>query len=197
MSSASILMYVAIGFFALAVICAVLAIVFFFRLDIRGVIGDLTGKTVAREVQTMRAETKQSEESNARKQIPHRMTISTNLSKSKMRAEDATTALMQDENATTLLHPANGATTLLQKDDVATTVLHAESGATTLLQKDAGATTLLSQDAGATTLLEQDVFTVDNNDDETTVLGATEIRNKIPFHVCGSVVVIHTDEVIA
>lgn len=170
MSSASILMYVAIGFFALAVICVVLTVVFFFRLDIRGVIGDLTGKTVAREVQTMRAETKQSEESNARKQIPHRITISTNLSKPKMRAKDATTALMQDENATTLLHPANDATTLLQKDDVATT----------LLVKDDGATTMLSQSEG-----------------ETTLLGEDDKKSKGSFRVCSSVMVTHTDEVIA
>ena len=81
MSSANVLMYVAIGSFVLAAICIVLAVVLFFRLDIRGVVGDLTGKTVAREVQTMRNETNQSDSSHEIRKIAQGKTTSTYLSK--------------------------------------------------------------------------------------------------------------------
>lgn len=107
MSSADILFYVAIAAFILAAGCVILSILMFFRLNIRGVYNDLTGKTVAREVQTMRK-----------------------------------------ERPLTQLRP----------------------------QPDADATTLLQPqpDADATTLLQKSV----------------------PFTLCNSIMVIHTDEII-
>lgn len=184
MSSANILMYVTIGAFVLAAVCLVLAIVLFFRLDIRGVVGDLTGKTVAREVQTMRAETKQSEDSHEKKQIPHGMTTSTNLSKSKLidkrkkaKEENKATDLagkqeymMSDENATTLLDTDNNATTLLTQEDAATTVLSSEENATTLLSSEGDATTLLN---------------------------SSPTREKVSFKMCDSIMILHTEEMLA
>ena len=201
MSSANVLMYVAIGSFVLAAICIVLAVVLFFRLDIRGVVGDLTGKTVAREVQTMRNETKQSEYSHERMKIPHGMTTSTNLSKSKMldkrrAAKEANKAIdlgvatntyaMQDENITTVL----------TADDSATTLLSSDNDATTLLTPDSDATTLLTPDSDATTLLQRGEALTEGCD-ETTLLTGTEERKKVSFTISDSVVLVHTDEVIA
>lgn len=117
MSSADILFYVAISAFILAVGCVILSILMFFRLNIRGVYNDLTGKTVAREVQTMRKERPLTQ----------------------LRPKP-------DKDVTTLLQP----------------------------RPDADATTLLQSDADATTLL----------------------RESVPFTLCSSIVVIHTDEVI-
>lgn len=184
MSSANILLYVAIGAFVLAAICVVIAIVLFIRLDIRGVVGDLTGKTVAREVQTMRAETKQSEASHENKQIPHGMTTSTNLSKSKLidrrrktKEENKAANLANDqaymmsgENATTLLNEDDNMTTLLTQGDVATTVLSSGDNATTLLSADCDATTLLNDSIA---------------------------RENVSFKVCDSIMILHTEEMLA
>lgn len=187
MSSANILLYVSVGAFVLAGVCAVLAIVLFFRLDIRGVIGDLTGKTVAKEVQSMRAETKQSEESHERMRIPHGMTTSTNLSNSKI--IDKRRKAKEQNKATDL---GSVPTAYVSQDDNATTLLSQEAGATTLLQQDMDATTLLGQGNGEeTTLLGQ------SNGEETTLLDGQNSGRKVAFTICGSVIVVHTDEMIA
>ena len=191
MSSANVLMYVAIGSFVLAAICIVLAVVLFFRLDIRGVVGDLTGKTVAREVQTMRNETKQSEYSHERMKIPHGMTTSTNLSKSKML--DKRRAAKEANKAIDLGVATN---TYAMQDENITTVLTADDSATTLLSSDNDATTLLTPDSDATTLLQRGEALTEGCD-ETTLLTGTEERKKVSFTISDSVVLVHTDEVIA
>lgn len=191
MSSANVLMYVAIGSFVLAAICIVLAVVLFFRLDIRGVVGDLTGKTVAREVQTMRNETKQSESSHERMKIPHGMTTSTNLSKSKML--DKRRAAKEANKAIDLGVATN---TYAMQDENITTVLTSDDSATTLLSSDNDATTLLASDSDATTLLQREEASTEGCD-ETTLLTGTEERKKVSFTICDSVVLVHTDEVIA
>ena len=199
MSSAQILMYVAIGLYTLAGICVIMAIVIFFKLDIRGVIGDLTGKTVAREVQSMRAETKQSEENHDKMQIPHGMTTSTNLSKSKL--IDKRRKAKEKDKAVDLSTGQNGANSFLQ-DDGATSVLTLHEEKTTLLSQNEVATTLLSQDEGATTLLSQDedaTTVLAQNGDSMNILGQDDNATTVltgEFKVCGSVIVIHTDEVI-
>lgn len=191
MSSANVLMYVAIGSFVLAAICIVLAVILFFRLDIRGVVGDLTGKTVAREVQTMRNETKQSESSHERMKIPHGMTTSTNLSKSKML--DKRRAAKEANKAIDL---GVATDTYAMQDENITTVLTADDSATTLLSSDNDATTLLTPDSDATTLLQRGEALTEGCD-ETTLLTGTEERKKVSFTISDSVVLVHTDEVIA
>lgn len=181
----NILMYVSIGSFVLAAACVILAVILFFRLDIRGVIGDLTGKTVAREVQTMRDQTKKSEVSHEKMQIPHGMTTSTNLSKSKML--DKRRKAKEEHKAGDLSNPDQNATTLLSQDSEATMLLTQDSEATTLLTQDSDATTLLSQESGSEM----------QAGDETTLLRGNDTRQKAAFTVCDSLVVIHTDEVIA
>lgn len=197
MSSANILLYVSVGAFVLAGVCAVLAIVLFFRLDIRGVIGDLTGKTVAKEVQSMRAETKQSEESHERMRIPHGMTTSTNLSNSKI--IDKRRKAKEQNKATDL---GSVPTAYVSQDDNATTLLSQEAGATTLLSQEDSATTLLQQDMDATTLLgqgngEETTLLGQSNGEETTLLGEQNTGRNVSFTICSSVIVVHTDEVIA
>lgn len=192
MSSANILMYVAISFFVLAAASAVLAIIFFFKLDIRGVIGDLSGKTVAKEVQTMRAETKLSEESHSKNQIPQGKTTSTNLSKSGIleRRRKA-----KEENKATEL--GDNQQLYMMRNVGATTVLSQDNDATTILQANDGTTSLLSTDNAETTLLKQECYVAKNTNDETTLLDSEEMRTRVTFKVLGSVIVIHTDEVIA
>ncbi len=141
MSSAQILQYIAIGFFLFAVVFVILSIVLFFKLDIRSVINDLTGKTVAREVQTMREESRNAEISKRKSRIQHGMTTSTDLSKSRwlerrQKIKAVNPAMALDEEVTSILTQENDETMILSQDNEATTVLSQEQETTLLKKQD-------------------------------------------------------------
>ena len=86
--------------------------------------------------------------------------------------------------------------TYAMQDENITTVLTADDSATTLLSSDNDATTLLTPDSDATTLLQRGEALTEGCD-ETTLLTGTEERKKVSFTISDSVVLVHTDEVIA
>ncbi len=187
---------IAIIAFSLAGISLIVAIFIFFKMDILAVIGDLSGKTVAKEIRAM----KEAELSGQKKTYNYNPK-SVNLGEDGIRkiavSEQMAPMPQQstvDPNATEVL--SSDATEVL--DMGATEVL--TSNATEVLE--AGATEVLTTDVvqnetaqGATEVLSTNMV------DGTSVLGATEDlapQQEIPveFQVFRSIIYIHSDEVI-
>lgn len=172
MSSVEILQYVAMLSFALAVLCAVLCVVIFFRQDIRGVIGDLTGKTVAREVSQIRKEHQKSEDARKKKLIPYGITTS-NLSKSEriekqFRYRESNHAVQLDADETTLL----------QNNEMETVLLDSEE---------------------QTTVLKKEIDTEGWSDMDSTTILSDNQKDNITKRICikQTIMVVHTEDIIA
>ena len=144
--------YIGIVSFVIAAAFAILSVILFFKLNIKEVLNDLTGKTAAVGIQSIREETKSKEKK--------RFTASVNTAVVNNKITE-TLRTIGDETATSLLQEGDeSATTLLQLGDESSTTLlqQGDESVTTLLQEgDESATTLLQQgEESVTTLLESE-----------------------------------------
>lgn len=172
--SADIYQSISIGAFVLAAVFLIIAIILFLAFDIPSVLGELSGKTAAKQVAEIRAANKNV--------VAKRRTVSTTNSSATQRS---TGKLSQNNTSRIANTNVVDKTDLLVEENVSvsneTELLTDE---TTLLEPD---TTLLSPEttllSGGTTLLNP----------ETTLLSPEEV---VDFEIIQDVVVIHTKEVI-
>ena len=160
--SANVWLIIGIVFFALAFIAMILAMVLFFRLDIRGVVRDLSGKSATIGIASIREETRKNE--RHRKKSIAKSDNTNNLSlKLKRIEEEQETELLDegDETTTALLSEGDKSRTeLLGKE-----IIHKEEVTELLSQENEEATELLSDEDEVTELLQGD-------ENETTVLNS-------------------------
>lgn len=168
--SANTWLIVAIAGFAVAGAAAVTAAVLFFVLHIRSVIGDLSGKTVAREIKAMRESNEQSGDKSFR-------SSRVNLERGRLteKVEDAGGGRTRGMPGTDELAATDKLTG--QKRPPAAATAPQQEDATTLLREEG--TTVLTADE--TTVLEESVI-------------RNEERTKVAFKVKRSIIEIHTEE---
>lgn len=163
--------------FLLAIGFAVVAVILFFKLDVRRLYGILTGRAERVGIEKIKTENKelaktqpdktatlQLDAAKASKQTALNGTLSYGLG-----LQDGTVLLQNQGDGTTLLQNNEVGTTLLQNTDEGTTLLQ-DAGGTTLLQNADDGTTLLQNENDGTTLLNMD-------SDGTMLLGASSDIN--------------------
>ena len=175
--SATVWTIIAIIGFSLAGVCLIISIFVFFKLNIPAVIGDLSGKTVAREVKALR----ESEATGYKKNFSY-----SDMSSEKDRVYDG--KLMGKAHASRRLDFTSGPLNNT-KDENATEVL--SSNATEVLVSNA--TEVLV--SNVTEVLSQNVI------NGTTVLSNTEeleVVEEVPvvFKVVRTLIYIHSEEII-
>lgn len=153
--------YIGIVSFVIAVAFAILSVILFFKLNIKEVLNDLTGKTAAVGIQSIREETKSKEKKRFTASVNTAVVNNKITETLRTIGDETATSLLQegDESATTMLQLGDeSSTTLLQQGDESVTTLlqEGDESVTTLLQEgDESATTLLQQgEESVTTLLE-------------------------------------------
>lgn len=122
--------YIGIVSFVIAAAFAILSVILFFKLNIKDVLNDLTGKTAVVGIQSIREETKSKEKK--------RFTASVNTAVVNNKITE-TLRTIGDETATSLLQEGDeSATTMLQQGDESVTTLlqQGEESVTTLLESE-------------------------------------------------------------
>lgn len=147
--SAEVLQTISIVAFILAAILAIVAVILFFRLNVRGIIDDLSGKKAERQIRELREQNRQVESENKGRVIYNpstgKATSKLGFGKKKETTDQLTetTALLHDADATSVLEEEG--TTVLEQEE-GTTVLGAEEGMTVLGSDEEGTTVLGSDD---------------------------------------------------
>lgn len=169
--------------FLVAGLAAVTVVVLFFVLHIRSVIGDLSGRTVAREIKAMRETNERSGDKSLRvggvNPARGKLTEKSTEKSTEPRAGLAGRSVVPDTDelaATDRLGKGARATTKLQSNDTALL----QSGGTTLLQPN---TDMLSRPQGTTILSESESKSAE--------------RTGVLFRIKRSIVEIHTEEQIS
>lgn len=165
--------------FLVAGLAAVTVVVLFFVLHIRSVIGDLSGRTVAREIKAMRETNERSGDKSLRVGGVNPARGKLTEKSTEPRAGLAGRSVVPDTDelaATDRLGKGARATTKLQSNDTALL----QSGGTTLLQPN---TDMLSRPQGTTILSESESKSAE--------------RTGVLFRIKRSIVEIHTEEQIS
>lgn len=179
LQTSSLVCFIVAGMFLIA------AIVLFFVLDVPALVGELTGATERKAIESIRMQNednvtgvrpKQNKIKNAPKAVvpqPQREADG-----SPGTAKLSTAKLQSGSEATTVLNAGDNATTLLSGTDNVTTVLNYGGNETTVLHQNANETTVLAQPVNETTVLSQGV----QNVSEVTVStqGATDVYRPVP-----------------
>lgn len=145
--------------FSLSAILAVIAAILFFKLNVRGLMDDLSGKKAERQIREIREQNMQPVgNKNGRilqdtpvEKTPSKLLFGKKAEKTARLAAENTARLSRDEESTTLLQDGRESTALLQNAGESTTLLQEKDEGTTLLNNDDG-TALLAEEG--TTLLE-------------------------------------------
>lgn len=137
--NAGTLQLISIIAFSLAGVLTLISIYLFFKIDVRGIIDDLSGKSAERQIMAMR------EENNRQKNPLSRRSGKSSETKRNGLTERTTVKLKNDDRTETLL----------KKDEENTALLQEEG--TMLLQPDEEGTTVLEE---ATTVLQEEQTTV-------------------------------------
>lgn len=177
----------------LAVLCLILSVILFFVLKIPRVIGDLTGSTAKKAIESIRNQNEKSGDkvhktsyvNKQRGRITDKMTDSGKL---------IPTASVNEGGA---MATAKISTTVLAtqaRESYEASLLEGNTEETTILDSSSGnETTVLSQNTGnETTVLSQDFYNP-NTADETSILSQNEAN---VFVIEYELTFIHTDEVI-
>ena len=214
--SATAWFIIAIVGFSLSGVALVTAVFMFIKMNIPAIIGDLTGKTVAREIKAMRESNASSGDKRFR---PSAVNMERGTLTEKVKQEPLDATAIKKAYASKRLDQTEGLTDnkklnkTVHKEEInnfnATEALSdnatefLSSGATDVL--DSGATELL--DSGATELLDSGATELlSDNEDEfvpegTTVLSCTEELSEnevvpVKFKVIYNQILVHSDEVI-
>lgn len=200
--SANVWLIIGIVFFALAFVAMVVAIVLFFRLDIRGVYRDISGKSATVGIASIREETKKTE--RQRKTSIAKDDNTNNLSK-KLKAieEEQETELLSegDETTTALLSEGDETTTelLSEKDEKVTELLTEDNEEVTELLSQDGEeeTELLSDESENETELLSDEseneteLLSDESESETELLSPERSKNKVELTIKNTTKITH------
>ena len=164
--NAGTLQLISIIAFSLAGVLTLIAIYLFFKMDVRGIIDDLSGKSAERQIMAMR------EENNRQKNpLSKRSTKSSETRKSSL-TERTTVKLQNDEKTEVLPKIDEDKTTLLQEE------------ATIPLQMVEEETTVLEE---TTTVLQEE---------ETVVLAENVNNTDKRYELVLNEIIIHTQEII-
>lgn len=164
--NAGTLQLISIIAFSLAGVLTLIAIYLFFKMDVRGIIDDLSGKSAERQIMAMR------EENNRQKNpLSKRSTKSSETRKSSL-TEHTTVKLKNDEKTEVLPKIDEDKTTLLQEE------------ATIPLQMVEEETTVLEE---TTTVLQEE---------ETVVLAENVKNTDKRYELVLNEIIIHTQEII-
>ena len=175
--SAEVLQTISIVAFILGAVLAIVAVILWFRLNVRGIIDDLSGKKAERQIRELREQNKQEESDSNKGRVVYNP--STGKSTSKLgtgKKNDATDKLTEP------LKRVKKKERIVQED------------ATALLQEEEG-TTVLEQEVGTTVLEDEEGTTVLRTEEEgTTVLGTTVVQLQNGYRMVLNEIVIHTKE---
>lgn len=183
--SVDIMQTISIAAFGLAGIFAIVAVILWFRLNVRGIIDDLSGKKAERQIRELREQNVQTQMADRKGRVVYdtpseRTTSKLGFGKKKESTSQLTAPLPKKK--TEPVYVKEEETALLQ-EEVATTLLEQEEG-TTVLEQEEG-TTVLEQEEG-TTVLEQE--------EGTTVLSSAEQILQNGYRLILNEVVVHTKE---
>ena len=159
--NAGTLQLISIIAFSLAGVLTLISIYLFFKIDVRGIIDDLSGKSAERQIMAMR-------EANNRQKNP----LSRRSGKSSETKRNGLT-----ERTTVKLKNDDRTETLPKKDEEKTTLLQEEG--TMLLQPDEEGTTVLEE---ATTVLQEEQTNITTENTSNTDNNYEWIINEIIIH---------------
>lgn len=183
--SVEIMQTISVVAFGLAGVFAIAALVLWFRLNVKGIIDDLSGKKAERQIRELREQNIQNQMEDKKGRVVYdtpseRTTTKLGFGKKKESTSQLTAPLQKKRPEP--MPVQEEATALLQSEE-ATTLLDTEEG-TTVLEAEAG-TTVLEQEEG-TTVLEAE--------EGTTVLASNEIILQNGYRLVLNEVVVHTKE---
>lgn len=185
--NAEVLQTISIVAFVLAGLFALVSVVLFFRLDIRGIVNDLTGKTAERQIKELREQNHQTGNNKNGRVLyePEQRKFTAKLENSRKKETAGLRGLLQKENEeiTAPLQNAGEESTTLLAEEEGTTILANEEG-TTLLAEEEGTTVLAGEEE--TTLLAEEGTTILGD------VGAQTIRNG--YRLVLDKIEIHTEE---
>lgn len=199
--SATAWFIIAIVGFSLSGVALVAAVFMFIKMNIPAIIGDLTGKTVAREIKAMRESNASSGDKRFR---PSAVNMERGTLTEKVKQEPLDAASLKKAHASKRLDHTAGLVTNEQLEQIAVEIEDMSGSTPTEMLSDnatevldTGATEVL--DSGATEILSDDSTEVVS--EGTTVLSCTEeLEEKeaklVQFKVVYSQIVIHSNEVI-
>ena len=175
--------------FGLSGIFAIVAIVLWFRLNVRGIIDDLSGKKAERQIRELREQNIQNQMEDKKGRVVYdtssgRITTKLGVGKKKESTSQLTTPLPKKRTET--VNPSTVG------EDTATTLLDNEEG-TTVLEQDMG-TTVLEVEEGTTVLETEEGTTVLEAEEGTTVLASEEPVLNNGYRLVLNEVVVHTRE---
>jgi hypothetical protein len=173
--NAEVLQMISIIAFIVAAVLAVAAVILFFKLDVRAVVDDLSGKKAERQIRELRAQNRKVEANRNGNILYNRLP---GTGKDQEVQEESTEKLATAKQTT---RSAEEATTLLDNEE--TTVLAQEEG-TTVLEQEEG-TTVLAQEEGTTVLAQEE---------GTTVLAQMDTELSGGYHLLLEEIITHTDE---
>lgn len=193
--SVDIMQTISIVAFVLAGIFAVVALILWFTLNVRGIIDDLSGKKAERQIRELREQNIQSQMADRKNRVVYTNPTEKTTSKLGLGKKKETTS--------PLTAPLPKQTASPAYRDMEQTALLQEEG-TALLEEDNG-TVVLEMEEG-TTVLEEEGTTVLEMEEGTTVLGEEEgttvLAQEVPmlqngYRLVLNEIVVHTKERIA
>ena len=193
--SVDIMQTISIVAFVLAGIFAVVALILWFTLNVRGIIDDLSGKKAERQIKELREQNVQSQMADRKNRVVYTNPTEKTTSKLGFGKKKETTS--------PLTAPLPKRETPSAYRDMEQTALLQEEG--TALLEDENGTVVLEMEEG-TTVLEEEGTTVLGMEERTTVLGdeegTTVLAQEVPvlqngYRLVLNEIVVHTKERIA
>ncbi|MBE6808054.1 MAG: hypothetical protein E7524_01150 [Ruminococcaceae bacterium] len=181
--------YIFIGSLVLAIVMLAVTVLLYFVLNIKGAIGDVTGKTKRKAIEdihnTSAAASTRLKKTTKKTYNPEDLSESARLA-----AESVETSKISVQDR--FDHFEAGQTTALDTEEAsATTVLSNENAGTTILNNTASETTVLSDNGSTdTTVLDNSIAS------ETTVLGVASNEADPDFVIEIDITYVHSNEVI-
>ena len=174
---ATIYNYISLASYILAILFLVIAVIMFFRYDIRKIIGDLSGRNARKSVEAMKKKVVEKEDTST--SLGSRMNRDVTTEKL-----GATTAkINEDEDATVYLDKSEDATVYLEEDSDATMYL-----------EDEDATMYLDKEEDATVHLDVRSISEDEDDEQTQILSVEPSARKSGFVIEREITLVHTDK---
>jgi len=184
--SADVLQTISIIAFILGAVLAIVAVILWFRLNVRGIIDDLSGKKAERQIRELREQNKQEESDSNKGRVAYNP--STGKSTSKLGFGK------KKELTDKLTEPVIVARSQVQDEQENATALLQEEEGTVVLEMEEG-TMVLEQEIGTSVLEDEEGTIVLSADEEgTTVLGDIGIQLQNGYRMILNEIVIHTKE---
>lgn len=175
--SADVLQTISIVAFILGAVLAIVAVILWFRLNVRGIIDDLSGKKAERQIRELREQNRQEESDSNKGRVVYNPSTGKSTSKLGFSKKKETTDKLTEPLVAT-------------KQSV-----RDEQDEDTALLQEVDETTILEQEEGTTVLGDEEGTTVLGSDEEgTTVLEDTAVQLQNGYQMILNEIVIHTKE---